>query len=287
MADVKELFEKIRTHWQCYACKVPPGPKERKDRYLCLENYHLLCVDCKDSCPCGSNVNMSGKSCEFFAKMIDEFPWFHCCFYENGCRELLEEADYEDHRLSCIFQKVKCPRLRCKEKIMLKDLRDHFSADAKHSLKPILLSSNEYSVTWNHALSSHSYRKPFEILQNNEVFYVEAYKSGSLIYFWVYVAISPNAAKNFEYCFTLSNEDEEITYKAKPFSLLMHDFKSIKKTKKALCCEIDTLKGFVTEKEALTLNVKIRCLKEEAKDEDVESGVSLLEVWSLSDSPSK
>ena len=106
--------------------------------------------------------------------MIDGFPWYYCSYYENRCRELLKEIDYEDHHLGCIFQKVNCPRLQCKEKIMLKDLRAHISKNQSHTGSPESQPKlNKYSITWVDALDPDPYWTPIEISFNNEIFYVE------------------------------------------------------------------------------------------------------------------
>ena len=135
----KKLLEKYRTKLQCFACKVPPGPNERKDRYLCIEKIHPLCIDCKDSCPCQKKPR---KPCKNLAKMIDKSPWFHCRYYEEGCRELHKERKYEKHLLNCDYRKVKCFVTDCNQKIFFKEFDKHYIE--KHRLADPIFVNDMY-----------------------------------------------------------------------------------------------------------------------------------------------
>ena len=269
------LLEKFQTHFKCYSCKVPPGPKARKYRYLCSENNHPLCSDCKNSCPCKSELNKSKKPCEFIAKMIEEFPWFYCCHNENGCREMLKEKEYEDHQQSCIYRSVNCPALACGDKIRVKDVSDHLSIwHPPPVIRPIIVARNEFIMTW--VPDYKHYRPRLFYSQDGNQCYAICYEDKLTFFFWIYVAVSPVEAKNYECVLSLSNVSGDLTFRGKVHPLDTH-FSTILSNEECLCCGYPTVQRFLTkieDSEALRMNVKLRNIKEEVKDENVESGVS-------------
>ena len=292
-SDGKEFFEKFRTQWQCFSCKAPPGPTEKKNRYLCSESFHPLCEKCKgisringfNYCHCKSRV--SDTPCGFMTKMIENFPWYHCYYYENGCREILTEADYEDHLEQCIFRNVYCPYLNCdsNQKIIFKDVVQH--TREKHGAPywgrgPL----NEYdNIGWPCCIdaSQPMIFEPKLIASKDErtFYFVGFTKPRDLnTHFWIYFAGSPAEAKNYEYTLSLSNEKKELTIRGQPQPLDRH-FEDIIKDEDAFCVGKKTLNRFKKKVPSFSANnarihfgLKIRCLKEEAKDDDVESGVS-------------
>ena len=275
--DAKKLFEKFRTHWQCFACKVPPGPKERKDRYLCMKNNHPLCADCKNSCPCQSRAYLSSKPCEALAKMITEFPWFHCCFYENGCRELIKETDYEDHRKICIYRKVNCVSLSCKEKVNFQYVSEHI---VQHKIDPApMVSRNKFTASWNLTndlgVNRRLIFKPQQLLTSfEELFFATGYAESCIFYFWIYMVASPCNVKNYECTLSFSNQENEVSFRGQVLTL-DDKFEEISRLENCLTCNMLTVERYLDVRtKELTLHVKLRNLKEEAKNEDIESGVS-------------
>ena len=284
--ETKELFEKFRTQWQCFACKIPPGPQQ-KNRYLCLTMSHPLCEMCNVECPCGASV--ASNPCEFLAQMVDNFQIFHCCNYENGCREILIEADYEEHLQKCIFREVYCPslRLECNAKIIFKDVDEH--TRDKHKITPIRITDKEIRNDWPWFATTASHPivfGPNQIISKDErTFYFVGYTkaNSSLTYFWMYFVGSQDEAKNYEYELSFSNvfQKQSVTFRSQPHSL-DRNFKDIIDEEEAFLVSDKTLNRFkVREKTELFIGkvvlqfrLKIRCLKDEAKDDDVESGVS-------------
>ena len=239
--DAKELFEKFRTHWQCYACKVPPGPKERKIRYLCLENSHPLCVNCKDSCPCKSRINYTRKPADFLAEMMDIFPWYHCSNYENGCRELLEEKEYENHVKNCTHRRVNCVYLSCQETVLFKNAEIHFKTHIKEendlSSETTEWHGEGWAVPMDLPLGSLRYLKPLPVSNSKErICYFIGYKptATSDFYFWVYMLGSPNETDKFLQTFTVQNPNssEVISFTANIHTVDKH-FSEIVKNEEA------------------------------------------------------
>ena len=267
-----ELFETFRTQWQCFRCKVPPGPGTGKDRYLCWQNNHPLCVRCKDFwCPCGSRLSPSKKPCEFIAKTIDMFPWFHCYYYENGCRELLEEAEYHNHSKNCVFREVYCPHLKCEKHPILIDVANHVKNE--HKIDIWEAQANEIvdaGYTYGDEYYFHNIFVPHGAkIQDGMGFYFVGYRqSGSKLSFvWIYILGSQDDAKNYECSIYLSKSKEKIAYQGPVHSIDEH-FKEIMEREDAFVIREQTLKRFLTsidKQVKLEFQFSIRCVKNEPK----------------------
>ena len=287
----RELFEKFMPQWHCFGCKTPPGPEENYYRYLCMENNHSLCFSCKmdnGSCSCKSMI--SSKPSPFLTKMREVFPWYYCRYYENGCREILKEAEYEDHKISCIYRKVYCLDLKCKEKIIFKNVYDHMF----HPRHPYL---EDYTKFGKYEIDSSiegMRAKRFQILngicypcqtwpyyywegQMAPTFYLHRFKNGPWYMFWIQMYGSPAEAKDYEYTICLSKKGKEhLFYDGKVQPIDSH-FTEIFDDQKALLVKENVYEKYIeVEQEKIhdhmmtfkwyTIHYKIRCLKEEAKD---------------------
>ena len=101
-----------------------------------------------DKCPCCSSTGGwqaglgLGRNNPAPSTMIpllfDVFglPW-PCQNYPRGCREILIESELENHEINCVFHLVNCVDNLCRdvghggEKIVFKDVLDHFENDCK------------------------------------------------------------------------------------------------------------------------------------------------------------
>lgn len=220
----RKYFEKLLPHWQCQSCKEPPGPRKR-GRYLCVENNHPLCQDCNYKCPypCGSNVTQN--PCRQVERLVDSFPWFFCCNYQNGCREISKEDGLENHQNSCQFRRIQCPFLNCSRQPIFKDLFDHLDLIHEYEILECeekdceIKPSQNYWCTFTKSfdinlktLANNNILKPtmFKMYEGSTFFLVGALKNG-LFHFWSYVyAISPSeAAENLKVKFEIGSYEEK------------------------------------------------------------------------------
>ena len=121
----RKLLENIIENLLCYKCKAAPGFFDKeKNRYVCM-NAHQLCEDCKSKCDCGSKVG--NRPNPLVHQILKDLP-VYCPHYKTGCREMVMQAkDLEDHQIDCVFREVYCPGIGCYEKVVFKDISDHFS----------------------------------------------------------------------------------------------------------------------------------------------------------------
>ena len=240
----QELFEKFNPQLQCFACKSPPGPKEKKIRYLCFINNHALCLKCKDFCPCESVV--CSKPCEFLAKMADIFSQFNCSNYENGCQEVLTEPEYEHHVLNCEYRIVNCPFIDCEEpKTIFKNIRGHL----KEILNSVFILPSKFEGDHKFIFEKTTRWRPF--FEDFEPFYFYLMhsktrlflecrripKNSTTLYFWIYILASPEEASKHAYTIHFDRFNH-LTVNAIPLDV---DFEEIIKNGLALCVDEQVL----------------------------------------------
>ena len=92
---------------------------------------------------------------------------------------------------------------------------------------------------------------------------------------WIYFLGDPDVAKNFFYHVKLKkeNSEEELNYFGQVRSL-NEKYEDILASYNAFVAHVAQAKNFLDGNGNLTLEYKIRNMKAEAKDEDIESGIS-------------
>ena len=94
---------------------------------------------------------------------------------------------------------------------------------------------------------------------------------------WIYFLGDPDVAKNFFYHVKLKkeNSEEELNYFGHVFVWSLNEkYEDILASYNAFVTVVAQVKNFLDGNGNLTLEYKIRNMKAEAKDEDIESGIS-------------
>ena len=275
----RKMLESVIETLQCYKCQDVPGFKEeQRNRYICAQNFHQLCEKCKDLCKCGSVVLKCPSP--VVHQILKDLPMY-CPHYKRGSREVFAKAEnLEEHLMDCVFRPVYCPDLGCKELNSFKDITDHLESTHSMDLRThsVKLSLTEVSHAFSLLTNPESSEKAFDqwlrkFEFNGTIFYLVGKNVNSNMYFWVYIHGSPYEAKNFKY--TLSVEGKKgnkFTYSdhVKPLDVKPAD---IFGEPSALMIGIEVAKKIRNENLRWPMEVTIHALKEEAKDEDMESGV--------------
>ena len=281
----RKMLESVIETLQCYNCQAVPGFKEeQRNRYNCNENSHQLCEKCAPTisnlCICGSAVSRYPNP--VVHQILKGLPVF-CPHYKRGSREVFAKAEnLEEHLMDCIFRPVYCPSLGCKELNSFKDITDHLFST--HSVD---LQSETHSVKLSLAKVSHSFllltntvstQLPFETWLrkfefNGTILYLVGKNVNGLLYFWVKIHGSPFEAKCFKYSLSVEGKNgNRFTYSdhVKPLDKKPED---VILEPSALIIGIEVAKKIRNKDLRWPLEVTIHALKEEAKDEDIESGV--------------
>ena len=271
---------------QCHMCKDVPGPNgNKKNRYSCTKAAHTLCEEHKTKCACGSKVGESPSP--VIAKLLQNLPWM-CQNYKTGCRESkINVEDLEHHQQKCIYRQVFCPNQSCEEegKVLFKDFIDHLNApscmnDITEELKLLNKEANKFLALLDLPL--------FEEFEDGDfwfpgkmtstcgaVFFTSGFVKNETVYFWLVLLGSSDEAKKYSCTNSIKNNigDMKFTYSG-PVHTLDKGYEDIIASGSLLSIGIDAAKRSLNDKKQLEVEIAIRNLKEEAKDDDMESGVS-------------
>ena len=202
---------------------------------------------------------------------------FKCENLSRGCQEKLEKESMIFHQTECIYRLVKCPGKNCRFQVsvLFHELIEHMKIEKDSKL--LKMSFGEKMAFYS------SLKRPVMIEIESKTFLSCMTKtSGSfMIHQWIYFVGSPQEAKHYSYTLECQNEEgtTKNTYVSQVISI-DEPVNSIIRNGNCLNISIpqfylkftrqDEENRHTTFKPTLT----IRNLKEEAKDENVESGIS-------------
>ena len=267
---------------QCHVCKDVPGPNgNKKNRYSCIKAAHTLCEEHKTKCACGSKVVEIPSP--VIAKLLMNLPWM-CQNYKTGCREIRGNVeDLEDHQVICIYKQVFCPNVDCEEvgKILFKDVIDHLEVCLENPINEKEMSNGEANnflviFNTNEKFKDGDYWSPTEMISTcGAVFFTSGYVKNETVYFWLNLLGSSDEAKKYACTSSIKNKNgiEKFIYCGLVHTL-DKGYEDIISSGSLLTIGVDAAKSSLNDKKNLEVEITIRNLKEEAKDDDMESGVS-------------
>ena len=206
---------------------------------------------------------------------------FKCENLSRGCGEELEKESMIFHQTECIFRLVKCPGKDCKFEVsvLFHELIEHMKMKKE---SPVL------KMRFREKMAVGSFlKRPVMIEVGSKTFLSCMTSNGSygrcvtnygsypsMVHQWIYFVGSPQEAKHYSY--TLEYQNVEQTFK----NTFVGQVISIDDTEDSIiengnCLGISQRlfsSKFINEGKVPI--VTIRNLKEEAKDENVESGIS-------------
>ena len=280
-----EFLENIIESLQCFKCKDVPGFDEKqKNRYNCIDNSHQVCEKCKDlgKCACGSLFSNNPNP---IARQILKDMLVYCPHYKRGCRETF--AQFEDlnyHQKGCVFRKVYCPILHCKSKeksqgkVMFKDVIDHLKQHYSGNLGNFSLNdaeNNKYVANIGTSRLTHNsyWQKTHIKISDGTIFFLVGKVVNKSAHFWLYSLLSPLETKNYAYTVSIKGKDEaKFTFRdnVKPLDVGANE---IIDKQYVFVIGTEIMKEMRMEDNKLPIEITIQALKEEVKDEDIESGV--------------
>ena len=208
-------------------------------------------------------------------------------YYMNGCREIsMNVEELGHHHGKCIYRPVFCPNIQCQVRnvtVLFKDVIDHLDG-VFHTIGTI-----DYQLVIGKALVT---KKSLATLGASQVQNVKHWHPGKITsscgaLFFTFEAIRNNtlyscivfygsAEEAMKYSYTssvTSDRGEKFTFSGPVFTLDT-EFEAIIASGSLLTIGIDAVNRSLNGEKQLEVVITIRNLKEEAKDDDVESGVS-------------
>ena len=226
-----------------------------------------------------------GKSpSPFIANVLQDLPWM-CQNYKTGCREIkMNGEDLEHHEGKCIYRQVFCPDLDCpvdkdSKKILFKDVVEHLNTAHEGDVFKM------YDAKGNTFYGTYLTEKCG--LENGHVWVLGKFTSscGALFFtgskivkdsfcFWVILIGSSDEAKKYSSTISVTSKiGEEFNFSG-PVHTVDEGADDIIASGSLLSIGINAAKRSLNEEKKLDFKITIRNLKEEAKDDDMESGVS-------------
>ena len=271
----RKLLENIIESLQCFKCKDVPGfKKEQQNRYSCVDESHQLCEKCKLKCDCGSVVGKRPNPA--LKKILKDLP-VYCPHYKSGCTDFFLQAEsMVDHQQGCIFRQVFCPVFTCKKKVLFKDVIEHLKQVHENDIFWSVAIENKYSPMLGTSTSEDgAIWRPQGIKIGSGIdFFLVGKIVNKIAHFWLYIVASPLEAKKYAYTLSVNGENgnkfSTFNDYAKP---LDEGNEEIIENQIVFMIGIEAIKKIRNENQKLLVEVTIRDLKEEAKDDDEESGV--------------
>ena len=257
--------------------------------YRCVQG-HTVCQDCKEvkekeKCSCNKPF-VEGGHCKILESLLDlDKMQFKCENLPRGCQEKLGKESMIFHQTECIYRRAKCPRMKCESQVPFHELLEHMKQQ-KCIFPTVVKMRFREKLAF---ATSKEYPAMIEIESKTFLSCVAgvAISQGSpgspvvMIHHWIYFVGSPQEAKHYSYTLEYQNEEQttKTTFVGQVISI---DETTVSIIKNGNCFGISALLfskfAKTDENNGRTLmptaNVTIRNLKEEAKDENVESGIS-------------
>ena len=283
MASVSEqdfsqtFYEKLK----CYICesRLRAG---KHHWYKCFA-FHLVCQDCKEvkgNKKCSCTKPIASEYCEVIEALLNTAKMqFKCENLIRGCQESSDKENIILHQTECIYRLVKCPRPSgCGLKVPFHELLDH--------MKPDCFLGKDLHGFYNECAYNYDRKKPdgayfiIKIILENKIFFSTMKLKDGVIHHWIHFYGSPIEAKNYSYTLEYYNDAKTPTVTCSFSDQVVpidETAGSIIENGNCFAISRKVLEKNLFRNRTLPIfkfSVKITNLKEEVKDENVESGVS-------------
>ena len=273
-----DLSQVLGEQLKCYNCES--GRKVCKYHWFRCNSFHMLCPDCRElrmlinkNCICGKPMQL--EHCPMIEALlhVDKMK-FKCENLPRGCHEMSDEENMTLHETECIYRLVKCPSTFCGSEVPFHDLIDHMKKK-KDFNKMFKTKTQEIVLSKIQSLSMVPDFYPIMFDIDSKLFFSILKVKEGAIYHWVHLVGSPFEAKNFSYVLEYPHEGQ---VSVKYFGQVMSVNEAADSIiEKGNCLGIPR-KLFETKYMDQERNFKylvtITNLKEEVKDDNVESGIS-------------
>jgi len=271
----KDKSQILNEELKCQKCKTGPRAGQSHEWYQSTnfewytntchgkEGIDYLCDGCR------------GPTFDGYLKdlLTSEDMRFKCKNDGRGCQEYLGEEAMIFHESECIYRVVECPNLDCSAQVQFYKLLAIMGKKKEFLVAKIGI--QQCQLTDQEFLTGKFKMIPIRFEMDGKVFFSIGQVEGETFYHWVYMIGSQFEANIYSYTleyFGTSKSTCTYTGQVVPIDEPSH---SIIKIGNCFGMSFKVFKHqFIDENFRFNYSVKIRNLKEEAKDENVESGVS-------------
>ena len=183
------------------------------------------------------------------------------------------KEDLKEHEQDCNYQEFHCADLSCREKTGMVSYFEHFQA--KH-LANIPAEDQKTgpknTLTMNCSKFGEGSSSLHFIVWSNLSFFNVCRVMDGTIYFWMYILETKSEAKNFDVKYVFEGKGQRVKLNSAVFSLAVNKEEIM--SQNMLFTVPLTMAKAIGDSGTWNYTVHLRNLKQEAKDEDVESGIS-------------
>ena len=245
-------------------------PELRRDDYYrerCDRYHDFRYAECKGVQECKSM-----RRCNLTENLILDLP-VECKNTRFGCDQILPIEKYSDHEKICIFRQVYCAEFGCLEKVGYLDYLEHFEKIHPNNSEKNFQESVELPINFENLLTQR-FILPTKLSTLNRTFFDVVTVKNGFIYCWIYALDDEIQTKHFRVEAKIKgNDGYQINFNLGVNSMNSNMDDILKSEENVFCFSLKAAKNFVNDG-ILDFSLKIRNLKEEAKDKDVESGIS-------------
>ena len=197
----------------------------------------------------------------------------YCKYKSDGCQEILMKEDMANHEEGCVYRPTFCADLNCTQKSTYHGLMEHVTQvhkglDVIEKKKFVIINSKMGALNSQKLATTRISAFDFTFFEVGTI-------SGQLMFKWIYVLGDSDVAKNFYYHVKIKNASGvELIFNDQVRSLSEYYFDIITRSFKAFSMPIARVKEFLDDNSQMVLEYQIRNMKEEAKDDNEESGIS-------------
>ena len=281
-----EFVDTLTEQLKCHICES--GPKAGKPRwYKCSNSAHQICQDCKEVkdvkvCRCQSLI-FNTSVCKVIESLLKVKKMrFTCENHGRGCQESSDQESMIFHQTECIYRIVNCPSLQCESKVPFHEVLDHMNGNDNCIRKideQLLVNASRKNIADFLGKPVGSYIKfslfPVKLQMAGHTFFSIGQLKDGTFYHWIHFVGSPDEAKNYVYTLEYIGNDNRSSSYSGPVTSIDETSDTI--ISKGLCQTITQsalTSIFIKDDKRFDYYVKITNMKEEVKDQNVESGVS-------------
>ena len=286
-ASRQEFSQVFYDQLKCFNCSS--SLKAGKHRWYKCFAFHLICQDCKEvkgykKCSC--NKPIASESCGVIEALLNtDTMRFKCENLIRGCQETSGQENMIFHQDECIFRVVKCPRIFCKSHVPFHELLEHMEQNGDHSknIRSLEGYGAKMGLSFSNVLPLQDFGMrefmPIKIVIDKATFFVICLLKIDAFYQWIHYFGPPCEARNFTFTLEyVNNDDDEFNCSFSGRTPSSNET-SESIIENGNCYGIPRKmfeKKFIDPDDNYKFKyfVTIRSLKEEVKDENVESGVS-------------
>merc|ERR1712062_780151 len=196
----------------------------------------------------------------------------YCKYKSYGCQEILMKEDMINHEQVCVYRPIYCAICNCAG-YTYHGLMEHVTQVHKglHVIeqKKFIINS-KIGGNFGPQILAKTRISAFDF-----TFFEVGFINGQFMFRWIYILGDPDVAKNFYYHVKIKNASGvELTFNDQVRSLSEYYHDIINRSFKAFSMPIARVKEFLDDNSQMVFEFQIRNMKEEAKDDNEESGIS-------------